>query len=109
MTSGTGANRPDLSMSMNGQPNVHVEWDNPPASRAAGHLADICAADPGAVVFLVKLSARYGAPGGPSPGLTTPGARTPSSKMGKGSGLSDSDCGIDDINKTLSSQGMTAI
>jgi RHS repeat-associated protein len=108
MEHGASNNRPDLRMS-NPSQRVYVEWDNPPASRAPGHLSDICANDPGAVVILVTLTTRYGSPGGPTSAATTAGTRTAKAKMGKGTALSDSDCGIDDMNTELAARGLPTI
>jgi RHS repeat-associated protein len=53
-------NRPDLVMEKGGK-RIYVEWDYSPASRAKKHKRQICASDPEAVVYLVKIpqSTRY--------------------------------------------------
>jgi RHS repeat-associated protein len=109
MEHGNTSNRPDLAISVPGKQRVYIEWDNPPATRAAGHRDAICASDPGALVILVTLSTKYGAPGGPTAGSTTQGPRSPKAKMGKGSGVSDADCGITDINNELAAAGLPQI
>ncbi len=89
-------NRPDLMMSKGGK-RVYVEWDYSPASRAAKHKRQICASDPNAVVYLVKIpqSVRYSAR---HPSRQTPGMAPPKKKgtITRGS-LTETDCGIDQI------------
>jgi RHS repeat-associated protein len=98
METGSGANRPDLKIEMPGR-NVYIEWDNAPASRAAGHKNDICNNDPGALVICVTLTQRY------QPKGTIPAGPAGS----KAASVTEDDCGIPDINKELTARGLAAI
>jgi hypothetical protein len=96
-------------MSRIGQQNVHIEWDNHPATRAAGHVSDICKSDPGALVICVTLTNRYSPVGSVPTSPTTPGTRSPKAQMGKGAALTDNDCGVDDIRTILAANGLASI
>jgi hypothetical protein len=91
MMYGNGSNRPDLFIKGFGK-SIYVEFDYSPASRAAGHKKDICKANPGATVYLVKIpqSTRF---------TRTVAGKKPKKpgSIQRGAGPSDADCGIDRI------------